>query len=97
MAETVSGLNRIERDMLVSLDTKVTLMAQDIKDIKNDTKERLIDIEKEKLDSEVFNIEVKAAAVIHQDHEMRLRKHDYIIWFGMGGLAGLELFLKYYK
>jgi hypothetical protein len=91
-----TGLNRPDRDLLISLDTKVTLMAADIKEMKDDTKERLAYLETEKLDKDIFNQEIKTSVVTQKDHELRLRRLE--LWGAMvaGGLALFQVLLKYF-
>ena len=74
MSSMNEDFGRAERDMLIEVRTELRAVASDVRELKDDTKERLIKLEESKVSKEDAARLKGEADAVHADHENRLRR-----------------------
>lgn len=97
MAKTTTPTywNREDRDLLVELRTEMVGVRSDIKELRDNTSDRLARVEQEKMDRTEINRLQSEALENHTDHETRIRavetKVTRILTWGAAGLILLGI------
>lgn len=100
---TQSEWSQGNRDLLVELKTQMTGVGESISELRSEVKEIKdgvkADVEFLKNDkvsrAEFTRIQVDGQ-IVHNDHEIRLRWHDKVIYGGLGVLGTVEFLLNYF-
>lgn len=76
-----------DHDLLVELRTEMKGLRGDVKDLADDTKDRLTRLEEKKVDKDAFNDHLIEA----KDHEKRIRFLEKGFWVALGIFTLLQL------
>lgn len=89
--------NRSDHDLLITVNTKLNRVIDDIKDLKDNTTQRVLALEAEKLNKEEALRIKKENDDAHLDYELRLRRLE--LWGGMaiGALSLFEIITRFFK
>lgn len=93
-----------DRDLLIEVNTKLDRAILDIKDMKDNTSERIADLYAKKLDVAEANRLLAEGDKVHsalarrdEDFERRVRRLEYALALATGGFAILEIVLRFMK
>lgn len=85
-----------DHDLLIELRTKMNTVGTDINEIKKTLSDSLASIHESKFDkTDAFRMEAEIAKN-HEDHENRIRTIERWVWTAIGGLAVLQIVLKFF-
>lgn len=85
-----------DHDLLIRLDQKVDLLTDAIKDIKDDTINRVQKLEDTKLDKEAFEKYVKSHGELTVDEEKRIRKLEKVVWSAVAIIFFSQILIGWY-
>lgn len=91
-----------DHDLLIELRTEMKGIRAELKEMRENTIKRLETVENQMIDKNDLEEHKKNDYAIHEefikvdnDHETRIRRLEYITTLGIGGIAVLELVLKF--
>jgi len=92
--EQIKSMN--DHDLLIVIHTTVKHLIENMKELKDNTVDRVTSLELEKMSRDEAERRHKESDGIHRDHELRLRRLETWGAMAAGGLFVIELLLKYY-
>lgn len=86
-------LSTTDHDLLVEVRVEMKGLREDVKNLADDTKDRLARLEESKLDKANFHDHTTQSATTHLDHETRLRFIERYVWGAIAiiGLVNIAL------